>query len=297
MEEIDPLELRRLKRNERERRQRQLRAQNSPVEEAHRRAKDAERKRRERLASNRPNAARLHSARQLEQLDSLATFIRKRIDFTVARCYNRTIGKETNFLTYRDFQILQNRTQWLTDSIIDWHACAVADGLRIDRSKTRIMSCSTSTLLLGGHFENTKQCHLSKEEKRLSSPPSVPNFSKLVFPVCIDYHWVAVEILPIQKKVHVYDSMQNNPARFRRLRDTFLSYIRHNSSTTVRYVTTLIPVPQQTNSDDCGVYVADRIAAILGANNGKASCHDQSSVSLYRSKMLLAAGETIFMNK
>lgn len=296
MECTDAQALKRRKRNESVRRRRAARALESPHEEALRRAKDAARKRSKRSALRRPHASRPPTPKQLEKVQPLTAFIQDKTDFKITPCFNPTISKCTNYLTFRDVMLLADRKKWLTDSIIDWHGTAVAAGLGVDRNKVRLISCSTTNILFSSkNVERIKYDHLSKEERKLSPPPSAVEFSYLVFPVCLNRHWLAVSIQPPNRNILVYDTLKNNrAARLKIVRDLFTAYIHDQSLQTERYTTKQINVPDQSNSDDCGVYVADRVAALLGANDGEPTCLDDNSVCEYRARMFTAAGQTMF---
>ena len=300
MEPGDPRRRRQLdKRNERVRRQRAARAAACPEEAAKLRAKEAERQRFKRLSLRRPHAARSLDDRVSEQAKALARFIEdEREDFTVSRCYNPTTLKWSTFLLFTDMNRILSRERMLTDSIIDWHGSAVAEGTGVDRSSIRLMACSTAALMFGGqdNFERIRYDHLSRKERKVSEPKSALEFSKLIFPVCIREHWVTVSVEPPTKTVYVFDSLQNNPARFKDIRLRFDRYIKHQGGGRQKFKTIQVEVPQQSNSIDCGVYVADRIAALLGANDGQPTCTDQATVFKYRARMYLAASQSMHMH-
>ena len=300
MEPRDPRRRRRLdKRNERVRRQRAARAAARPEEVAKQRAKDAERQRFKRSAMRRPHAARSFDDRVFEQAEALARFIGdEEEDFTVTRCFNPTTQKWTTFLTFTDMERILSRERMLTDSIIDWHGSAVAEGTGVDRSQIRLMPCSTATMMFAGNdnYERIRYDHLSRKEKRATEPKSALEFSKLVFPVCIREHWVAVSVEPPTKTVYVFDSLQNNPGRFKDIRLRFDRYIKHQGGGRQKFKAIQVEVPQQANSIDCGVFVADRVAALLGANEGQPLCTDQATVFIYRARMYIAASQSMHMH-
>ena len=286
------------KRNERVRRRRAEKAASNPEQAAERRSKEAERKRLRRTALQRPHAGRQLNVRGKEQVIGLATYIRDKKDFTVARCFNPTTLKWTSLLMFSDLERMISAELMFTDSIIDWHCSAVAEGLGVDRSSVRLMSCATTNMLFNGqnNFERVRYDHLSKTEKKESNPKSALAFDKLVFPVCIREHWVAVSVEPPSRTVKVYDSLQNNPKRLQSLRKVFDQYIQDQGNQGRKYKTVQVAVPQQNNSIDCGVYMADRIAALLGCNGGAAICQNQTTVYQYRAKMFFAATERMHSN-
>ena len=298
MESLDCRRRKLDKRNARVRRKRAEQAAANPEQAAERRAKEAERRRFTRSALKRPNAARQVGDRASEQIEALARFITDNsVDFTASRCFNPTTLKWTTFLMFSDLGRILSRERMFTDSIIDWHCSAVAEGLGVDPSSTRLMACSTAALMFAGdNYERIRYDHLSRKERRLAEPKSALEFSRLIFPVCIREHWVAVSVEPPTKTVLVFDSLQNSPARFKDIRLRFDRYIRHQGGGRTRYKTVQAEAPQQTNSIDCGVYVADRVAALMGANGGEVTCVDEESVMNYRSRMYIAASQCMHMH-
>lgn len=300
MERRDPRRRRLDKRNDRTRRRRAELALTCPEEATKRRAKDAERKRFKRSAARRPHATRHLDDRALEQVEALSKYIAtgKSEDFTASRCFNPTTLKWTTFLAFSDMERILSREQMFTDSIIDWHCSAVGEGLGVDRSEIRLMSCSTASLMFAAasNYERVRYDHLSKRERALSNPKSALEFSKLIFPVCIREHWVAVSVEPPTKTVQVFDSLQNNRARLKDIRTRFDRYIKTQGGGRTKYKTVQPKIPQQTNSIDCGVFVVDRIAALMGANDGEVMCVDQATVYHYRARMYLAALECMHMH-
>ena len=278
------------RRNERVRRRRAELAASCPVEVAKRKAKDAARKRLKRSALRCPHASRELDDTEADQVEALTTYIHSEENFTVAKRRNPTTDKLSTFLSFRDMQRLLDRREMLTDSILDWHCAVVAQGLGVDRSKVRLMGSATAQIMLGEYnFDRIKHDHMSKTETKNDKPTSVLDFEKVVFPVCINEHWVVVSLEPQAKRIYLYDSLQNNTNRFKRLRSLFLRYARDHGSDRYSFRFMQEEVVQQNNSIDCGVYVADRIAAILGANGGQPTCVDDLTVSTYRARMYLAA--------
>lgn len=286
------------KRNARVRRRRAERAAESPEEAAARRAKDAELKRFRRSSLSRPNGARALSDRVSKQVGAIAKYVRdKQQDFTISRCFNPTTLKWTTFLQFSDLSKLLCPASMMGDSIIDWHCSAVAEGLGIDRSKIRLLATSTTNLMFAGaNNDRIRYDHLSKKERRVTEPKSILEFSKLIYPLCIRKHWVVVAIEPREKTIKVYDSLQNSPCRIKEIQFRFDEYIADQSDGKEVFKTIQVNVPQQSNSIDCGVFVADRVACLLGANDGKPICVDEDGVMEYRARMYWAATECMHMH-
>ena len=261
-----------------------------------RRAKDAARKRKKRASLNRLHASRSLTPRLEKHVAGLSRAMSSATaeQFSLANTYNCTLKKFVSVLTFADLSLLMKSHSWLTDTVLDWHSASVAESASVDRSKVRLMNSSTFQILCAsknpGRVEDD---HLSKQEARQRPKPGIQEFTLLIFPVCLDEHWLVVSVEPLQRRVSIYDSkVGTGKARFHKLERLFLAYTDHFGQQD--YVVTSVEAYQQTTGYDCGVIAADRIAALLGANSGRILCTDSVTTAQYRARMLLSALNTIY---
>ena len=237
-----------------------------------------------------------------EKVEKLAS-TRKKDNVYFARYENHTTGKIAGLIGLKELTCLQNDT-WLNCEIVNWHACAVAQLLGVDRESTRLLGSGIAQVILAErpNLEDILFSHLSTEERRQRNPRSVTSFATVIVPVCFNDHWVVVCIEPWRKCISVFDSMRgiNGPSSTCQfIGERFQDYVNHQSlfldepARAVRdfEVYQVDNLPLQKNTNDCGVYASERIAKLLGCTLPE-ECITPRGAATYRAKMLLALMET-----
>ena len=218
---------------------------------------------------------------------------------------NPTTGQDGGFLGVKEVIHLQNG-RWLNDEIVNWHGCAVARLLGVDRSRIRLLNSGIASLILtigDPSYERVLYNHLSSQERSLPNPPGISQFTSVIVPVCYKEHWVTVHIEPWKKVVSVYDSLRGDrppSATCRFIGTRFKAYAEFQESTLgepsrdlQNYVVNHEEdLPVQQNSYDCGVYACERVAKLLGCTLPE-DCVTEDGARNYRAKMLLGLVETL----
>ena len=212
--------------------------------------------------------------------------------------------KIAGFVGLKELNRLQNDT-WLNCEVVNWHCCAVAQSLDVDRESVRLLSSGIAQTVLAvkPRLEDILYDHLSSEERQHRHPRSVTSFARVIVPVCHNLHWVVVCIEPEQNCISVYDSLRGRAAHpspsCKYIGERFRDYVKHQSffleepdrairDLDIHYVE---DVPRQNNVNDCGVYASERVAKLLGCTLPE-ECETPIGAARYRAKMLLALMET-----
>ncbi|XP_078694222.1 uncharacterized protein LOC144923518 [Branchiostoma floridae x Branchiostoma belcheri] len=151
-----------------------------------------------------------------------------------------------------DLKTLQDG-EWLSDYVIEEYLRLIQKSCSTENIKVEIFDCTAYNRL-------GKKSAFSSYIKRQKTPKDVAGSDIVYIPVHESSHWGLLVFFPKKKSVFLLDSLSScsfidRTTALEKARSFLTHYLPSSETTWEQWSFSMPDIPQQTNSDDCGVFV------------------------------------------